>query len=139
VAVCEKIELSDNVISTIQTLYKSDIRSMINFIQLHKNIDDWERIIITDDVFEKIHQLLMNSTPISQIKKYIFEISIQYNTDKRNIIKDYSHFLIKTKPEIITSEILDIFETVIHSVYSDMNQTIIYFLNSIQKILLKKV
>jgi DNA polymerase III delta prime subunit len=128
VSISENIELSDSVIATIQTLYQSDIRSMINFIQLHQNIRDWERIIITNDIYEKIHEYLRDSTPpISRIIQYVFEISKQYNTDKRHIIVGYCHFIIKNKPEIIHSQILSLMETVIHTVDTDIQQLLSYF------------
>jgi replication factor C subunit 3/5 len=128
VSLSENIYLSDEVITTIQTLYQSDIRSMINFIQLHQNIDDWERIIITNHIYEKLHEYLSNPiTQISQIIQYVFEISRQYNTDKMNILVGYSHYIIKNKPEIITPAILNVIETVVHSVDSDIKYILSYF------------
>lgn len=128
VALSENIDLSDSVIETIQTLYQSDIRSMINFIQLHQNINDWERIIITNQIYEKIHEYLGNQNiEISQIIQYIFEISTQFNTDKMNILVGYSHYIIKNKPEMINSDVLNIIETVVHSVDSDIKYILLYF------------
>jgi replication factor C subunit 3/5 len=124
----ENIHLSDSVIASIQTLYQSDIRSMINFIQLHQNISDWERIIITNDIYENIYNDLREiNKPISQIIQYIFEISQQYNTDKRHIILGFSHYIIKNKPEVIRSNVLNVIETVIHTVDTDIKYLLSYF------------
>jgi len=130
----ENIQLSDSVISKIQQLYQSDIRSMINFIQLNQNIANWDNIIITDDIYEEIYEKtnLSNSKNIKSIIEYIFEISQQYNIDKVGIIIGYSKYLIKNYPEIITSKLLNIIESVIHAKDTDIYQLLTYFLYSLQ-------
>lgn len=120
----EQIELSDNGIDIIQQLYKSDIRSMINFIQLHQNIVKCEENIITDDVCKKIFQLLtdhFNSHLGSQENRnvnvyldYMYNISIQYNTDKFNILKHYFNYIIRKMPEQVSSKFLDVAEFITH-------------------------
>jgi len=134
VSISENLDLSDDVIETIQQLYQSDIRSMINFIQLHQHIKNWENIVITNDIYEKIHGFLLDiNITISQIIEYIFTISIQFNKDKRNIIHGYANYLIRNKPTIISNEFLNIIETVIHAVDSDIKQLLIYLLLKIRK------
>ena len=136
-SVSENLELSDSVISTIQELYQSDIRSMINFIQLHQHIMEWEKIIITDDIYEQIHVLLLDSDiPISRIIQFIFEISIQFNKDKRNIINGYIQYLIRNKYEIVSTNFLTIVETVVHALDTDIRQLMIYFLGNLRGLIL---
>jgi len=131
----ENLKLSPTVISKIQQLYQSDIRSMINFIQLNQNMCDWESIIITDDIYEEIYKksIELNTPDIKRIIEYIFEISQQYNIDKIGIIIGYSQFLLKIHPEIITPKTLNIIETVIHTKDTDIYQLLTYFFNSINK------
>ena len=142
VSLSENIHLSDEVIETIQTLYQSDIRSMINFIQLHQNISDWERIIITNQIYEKMHEYLKDENEtieISQIIQYVFEISKQYNNDKMNILVGYSHYIIKNKPELITPDLLNVVETVIHTIDSDIKYILSYFFCNMRHFLNVKV
>jgi replication factor C subunit 3/5 len=127
----ENINLSDEVISKIQLLYQSDIRSMINFIQLHQNIRIWDNIIITDDIYERIYELVNQKSPINEIIIYIFEISKKFNITKINIIIGYSQYIIKKYPEKINSDFLDIIETVIHIKSTDIQQILTYFFHSI--------
>jgi replication factor C subunit 3/5 len=137
----EVLHLSDEVISKIQLLYQSDIRSMINFIQLHQNISSWDNIIITDEIYERIYEISSSSeiilidelkkSQINEIILYIFEISKQYNITKINIIIGYSQYIIKKYPELINSDFLDIIETVIHIKDTDIQQLLTYFFNSI--------
>ena len=110
----ENLNLSDSVIDTIQKLYHSDIRSMINFIQLNQNITEWETNIITDAVWETIHGLLQVNDR-KKIVQYIHDISIQYNTDKRTIMKNYFEYMIRNKKEFITPSFLNTVEVLMHS------------------------
>jgi replication factor C subunit 3/5 len=126
ITLSENLVLSDKVIDTIQNNYNSDIRSMINFIQLNQNITQWERNIITDDIWETIFQLLKTGT-LSQIMNYVHEISVQYNTDKKNIIKSYYHYIIRNKKELITPEYLTKVEKIMHFRGNNVEHMLMYF------------
>ena len=134
----ERLNLSNSAISKIQQLYQSDIRSMINFIQLHQTMDDWENIIITDEIYENIHNKLINENSNSEktIIKYVFDISEKYNIDKSNIIIGYSQYIIKQYPDLINNDILDIIETVVHMKDTDIYYVLTYFFNSISTVIL---
>jgi replication factor C subunit 3/5 len=112
----EGILLSDIAIDTIQKVYQSDIRSMINFIQLHQNMVKWENTIITDSICSKMFELLSSTTSItySVFSKYMYDISIQYNTDKRNILKYYFNYIVRKKTEYVSSEFLNTAEFIVH-------------------------
>ena len=68
----ENIDITPDEIETIQTNYNSDIRSMINFIQLHTSSNESQNTsplsnkihIIRSDHWRKIHQLLLPSKVI---------------------------------------------------------------------------
>lgn len=138
----ENIELSNSAIDTIQKLYKSDIRSMINFIQLHQSMLCWDNTILTDVVYENIYGLLCpvkpqspncqediltdSSTPINpsmtnqnpsvdDFLEFIYETSIKFNIDKRNILKNYFNYILRNKPEAVTPRFIDNAECVVHS------------------------
>jgi hypothetical protein len=110
---------------------------MINFIQLHQNINNLENIIITDDIYEKIHRMILEKEnekekeKINEIIKYIFTISEKYNIDKTNIIIGYSQYVIKSYPIFITCETLDIIESVIHIKDTDIHELLKYFFYSL--------
>ena len=128
----EGLSLTDTQISTIQSLYHSDIRSMINFIQLHAHgfaMDDHEIHIISPDIWEKIYDLCNNAQVSSrEIIEYIHGISIQYNMDKRSLLNSYYDYVIRNKPETITVEYLRKMENIVH-VYDDVpiNLVLQYF------------
>lgn len=112
----ENIELSTSAIDTIQHLYKSDIRSMINFIQLHQSGLTWDNNIITDDIYEKIYKILTeNTSDIHGFLRYIHEISIQYNTDKRNLLNQFFNYIVRNMPDKCNPSFLNMVECVIHA------------------------
>lgn len=97
----------------IQKLYKSDIRSMINYIQSNKNM--------LLDIHVLNTKVWLNLTSLFQVKNnhikvinYLCEISETYNMDMKNIIKDYLNYLINERPEYICKAVLDFMETIMH-------------------------
>ena len=147
----ENLQLSDAVIDRIQHIYNSDIRSMINFIQLNQNITLWEDNIVTDELWEDLHNFLKNvrknddtgspdfgqgsqlNQPDSgqdfgkECKEKINNISNKFNLDKKSILKNYFNYIIRKKPEIITDELLTILEMVMHSNDSNICNILGYF------------
>ena len=107
----ENIEMSDEVIDTIQTRFKNDIRSMVNFIQLNQHIMNWNENIITDEVSKNIHALVIKREPIGI---FVQETSKKYNIDKIVILKMYFNYLITKETDYISSHVLDVMENVLH-------------------------
>jgi DNA polymerase III delta prime subunit len=112
ISIKEELNLTIDTLQKIQRLYKSDIRSMINFIQLNQNIDEIN--IIDNCIWEKLYAGITN---ISESEKYINSISLQYNIDKKNIIKDFINYIIRKYP--ITSNFLLFVEHIMH--FQDLN------------------
>ena len=121
----ENLYLPDDVIYTIQSTYKSDIRSMINFLQLNQNLLEWSSSIITVEIWDKIFQLHKNNK-YYELKQYIHEVSIKYNIDKKSVIIKYLNYIIRNKNDIKTS-FLDHSQVIVHSDKTDLNNTIDYF------------
>jgi replication factor C subunit 3/5 len=124
----EKLSLTDANIQEIQQLYNSDIRSMINFIQLNQeiNISKNAKQIITKTVWERL-LVVMREGDTMAIKIMINNISIQYNIDKKQIVRDFYNYIITDKPEICTVKMLDNIEVVIHNTECSINHLIDYF------------
>lgn len=121
----EKLYLPDDVIYTIQGTYKSDIRSMINFLQLNQNLIEWSNSIITTEIWDKIYNLHKNNKHY-ELKQYIHEISIKYNIDKKSVIIKYLNHMIRTQINI-TLSFLEHSQVIVHSDKTDLNNTIDYF------------
>jgi glucosamine 6-phosphate synthetase-like amidotransferase/phosphosugar isomerase protein len=115
----------------IQSLYKSDIRSMINFMQSNQNILDSDFHIIDDSIWQHIFTMLQDSVHVKKIPQYLQEISQTYNIDKKNIIKNFMNYIIRNKKEVINSEFLNFVENIMH--YQECKNTH-YFQYSISRL-----
>jgi DNA polymerase III delta prime subunit len=122
----ENLNLTENIIQTIQKTYKSDIRSMINFLQLNQNLLLWSNSIITNEIWDIIYDLHKNNKS-HDLKQYMQEISINYNIDKKTFMIKYFNYLIRNKHQHITPPFLDNIQVIVHSDKTDLNTTIDYF------------
>ncbi len=114
----ENLNLSDNVINTIYTIYNSDIRSMINFIQLNQNVLDSTVHIINNSVWENLQKMLISEyteDTTENIIKFIHQISIDYNMDKKNIFLSYFNFIIRNYPDKVNNKFFNLIENIIHN------------------------
>ena len=134
----EKLNLSSSMISSIQKLYKSDIRSMINFIQSNQNLGNDPLNIIDDAIYDDIITQILKKQKLEHISKYINYISIHYNIDKKNIIKDLLNYIIKTHPIYVTTEFLDFAENLVHSQNQNGNIHVNYLISRLSLHLLQK-
>jgi GTPase SAR1 family protein len=167
--ICEKenLDISDQNIDTIQNLHKSDIRSMINFIQLNQNVIVQQSNIIDNNIWKRLFDMFQasggcdgqkasggcdgqkasggcdgqkasggcdgqkasdNHAHATKIKQFIHMLSIHYNIDKKQIIKDYYNYLIMNRPEMVVPEIIERMEIVIHNYDCKVDVLINYFI-----------
>jgi replication factor C subunit 3/5 len=133
ITIAENLSLSDEVIDSIQNNFNSDIRSMINFIQLNQNVTIWETNIISNKIWEKIYDLLSSPNKNNgEIIDYIHSISIQYNIDKKNIMKNYFNYIIRNKKSGITIELLSIIENIMHTTDTNIGHILEYFIHTLK-------
>jgi replication factor C subunit 3/5 len=121
----ENLNMSDKSLLCIQQIYKSDIRSMINFMQYNQDILNSEFKIIDNCVWDEITYKIQNKTELNSLIAYIQTISIKYNMDKKNIIKDYLNYIVRNNQHFITSNFLNFIENIMH--FPDCKNT--YFVN----------
>ena len=129
----EHLNMSQKSLSCIQKLYKSDIRSMINFMQsnqdIAKNKDKFAEFnIIDNDIWELLLSKLSKNENIDTIKSFVHSISIEYNIDKKNIIKEFLNYIIRTYPKYLSSYFLYFIENLMHSQIQNNNVHIYYSL-----------
>ena len=131
----ENLNLSHKSLSCIQKLYRSDIRSMINFIQSNqdviKNSVECETsvTIIDNDVWDNLLGKLTKREKIENTCAYVHLISIKYNVDKKNIIKDFLNYIIRNKTQYINTKLLNFVENLMHSQNLNNNNHIYYSLS----------
>jgi len=125
----ENLNLTKDIIVSIQNIYQSDIRSIINFIQLNQglNFEEWKNSVLNNSVYENIHKYILNKeTTIQEIHIYLHETSLKYNTDKKTILQFYFDYLIRNKTELINRDFLNIIKSVTHCDYIANEEIIDY-------------
>ena len=137
----EKLNLSVKSISCIQQLYKSDIRSMINFMQSNQDIvklqndSKYEFNIIDNDVWENLIEKFQKKVKIEVLNATVYNISVMYNIDKKNIIKDFLNYIIRKHSKFVNEDFLSFVENVMHSQVQNINVHINYSLTKLSSLL----
>lgn len=124
----EKLDCNNSTFENLYNYYKSDVRSMINHLQSKKNDK-----ILNNKNYENITNYA-KSNNLNNFIKYLNGISNNYNIDKKNIIKNYSSYIIfDFKDNII--EYIDKFKFIIHNLDININYIISYLYLIINKYL----
>ena len=121
----EQLDITLETVNHIQNMHNSDIRSMINFIQLHQNGKGIESNIITNSIWIQLKEII-NDENHADIQTYIHDISIKYNVDKKTIIKQYYNYIVRNHPEMITIQYLRDIEVIMHMDDTDCENIINY-------------
>jgi len=134
ISLSEKLNLSQKTLTCIQKLYKSDIRSMINFMQSNQNLENECLNIIDNEVWDELYTKILAKEKIEKINSFIHSISINYNIDKKNIIKDFLNYIIKIHTKNVNSKFLDFVENLIHSQNNNNNIHINYLISRLSSL-----
>jgi replication factor C subunit 3/5 len=115
IAVSEKLNITNKSLNLIQQLYKSDIRSMINFMQSNQNITDADFNIIDDSIWKALFEMIKSRRPMKELTSFINKTSAKYNIDKKNIMKDFLNYIIRNKgDQIMCLNFLNFVENIMH-------------------------
>jgi hypothetical protein len=74
---------------------------------------------------DRIFEFVVYPKNIDVIKTFVYSISIEYNIDKKNIIKDFLNYIIRNKPHVISRDCLRFVENIMH--YQDCKNS--YYIN----------
>lgn len=111
----EQLNISYSKLKSIQRLYNSDIRSMINYMQSNQNIIQ-DNDVIDDTVWIKLTDLLLDEHNYMKSSAYIDNITNLYNSEVKNIIKDYLNYIIRYRNEFVSTELFDFIEFIMHGI-----------------------
>lgn len=114
----EELNLKKSQLETIHKIYKSDIRSMINYMQSNQLAINNTKVI-DKIIFANIDNLINNKS-YKKFENYLYDILNQYNIDIDTIIKEYCNYIIRLDIDTINNEKLKKIEYIIHNI--DINQ-----------------
>jgi DNA polymerase III delta prime subunit len=129
----ENMNLSKESLNMIQTLYNSDIRSMVNCMQSNQNSSGPRFLIINDSVWEYLYlQFATAEMTVEKLSKTVQKISADYDIDKKNIIKDFLNYVVRYKQNVISPEFLCFVENLVHNQECKNSHYIYYSLSRIK-------
>ena len=136
----EKINISNDAIHTIQSMYKSDIRSMINFLQLNQNfkLNEWDKNILNPSILNELHNMFFEKKEQIIIQNKIHNISEIYNVDKMHLMQSYFNHIIRTKLVKLSGGFFNLLEKIIHSTNRNMEDSIYFLITNMSNIELYK-
>jgi replication factor C subunit 3/5 len=111
--VAENLNVDEDILVSIQRHFNSDIRSMINYMQANQHLIH-NCHVITNAVWENITKLFKSRVKSSTIIDKLNEISLYYNIERKNIIKNYLNYIVRHHPQYITPIFLNFIENVVH-------------------------
>jgi replication factor C subunit 3/5 len=131
----EELTITNEQLIAIQDSFKSDIRSMINYIQAnHKQFSNsMEYKHITSDLWEDIIDKLINVEE-KEVIDYIYTISVKYNINKVDLIHEFIKYMIKTKDYAVKTEWISKFKFIIHSELTNADYLIPYAVYNLKEL-----
>ncbi len=87
----EKLTYTRTQLEYIQSVYESDIRSMVNFIQM--NQDNSAVRVIHSTIWDELYKMIQDGENINIVSARIYEISKEYCIDIKHILKDFVYYV----------------------------------------------
>lgn len=131
----ENLNLNDNTLFLIQKLYKTDIRSMINFMQSNQNVKNSDINVIDISVWKNLYNMIASKSDLKTLNQQINIISRKHNIDKKNIIKDFLNYLIRNVKSVCKPEFFNFVENIVHFEDCKTNHYVNYSLIQLSKLL----
>jgi DNA polymerase III delta prime subunit len=129
----EKIQISTQQLKSIQNIFKSDIRSMINFLQSNHHNSQSFCQMITNDFWETMTSNL-NKYNDKEIYKILEKGCVLYNIEMPHMIKNFIDYFIKNKTELLTEKILTFFTYIVHNISSKKEYIVYFFLREFRAV-----
>jgi replication factor C subunit 3/5 len=132
----EDLYISDDIIYIIQEMFQSDIRSMINYVQLNENIFHKKTStsiikIINNSQLNTILLFPQNDTiTLCTFLNHIHQTSIDYNIDKRSMLQKLLNYIIIHHSYLLNSTFFNTIEIMLHrqDIPYSIHYTTLYYL-----------
>jgi len=95
---------------------------------IESNAAGIKNVIQTRIILDLVDKL-KKKEPIEKLSDYVYDISVKYNIDKKNIIKYYINYIIRNNSQVITEEFLFFLENNMHSQDCSNNIYVLYTLS----------
>jgi len=132
----ENLSINKNQLYSIQKLFKSDIRSMINYLQSNHEVFNktYMGSIITDSLWEGIIEKIKENGNINTIVTFIKQRAIEYNLEDKDLIIAFISYLIENKEYAQMKQWVRFFKFVVHNIESDKRYIYFYFVAKLMEL-----
>tara|TARA_B100000886_G_scaffold71038_2_gene45196 strand:- start:15356 stop:16294 length:939 start_codon:yes stop_codon:yes gene_type:complete len=136
ITIKENMDIDNDTILDIQDIFKSDMRSMINYLQTNKRIFYMKNMknIINIEKWNEIYNNLKNKDK-EFIMNYILELSHNYNLDKREIIIKIIKLHLSNIDNKEMYSFLTFAKNLIHNYDNVNNNSLHYFSEKVESLL----
>jgi replication factor C subunit 3/5 len=132
----EGLHLSDQIIMSIQKQFNSDIRSMINYMQTNQDAHSGHLAIATETNWDEITADLKKGTSVAHVQTICEKLkgmSHKCNLDRKHMIKIYANHIMRREPDLITPELLNKLENVMHANECNVDHIMQYVVSNFAK------
>jgi replication factor C subunit 3/5 len=129
----EGVSITFDMIERVRLMFNSDIRSMVNFLQLHHHDYQTNTFQNYDQFWEELHMRLSTNCTVEQIHAYIYQLwNDSPYFDIHRFLKGYFLFTVQNHPEYVHPAFLNIGESVVHDVNRSPDMTQYFVLQLVQ-------
>jgi replication factor C subunit 3/5 len=125
ITVLENLHYTDDMIEYIQSIFKSDIRSMVNYMQANSTFTLKQ---FDNKIFDIIIMKLYEKKPFIEIRKHLVNINKDYSLDKKQIIKNILNYMIRKHSYYVDKDFLDFAEEILHIQIDKLDILFNYFI-----------
>ena len=132
----EGLHLSDQIIVSIQKQFNSDIRSMINYMQTNQDAQSGHLAIATETNWDEITADLKKGTSDAHVQTVcdkLKSMSHRCNLDRKHMLKIYANHIMRRESDIITQELLNKLENVMHANECNVDHIMHYVVSNFAK------
>ena len=112
----ENISIKEEIVNNIIEHFQSDLRSMINYIQLNYN-NFQDIMIINSNLFDEFINVT-KTKKLNDVKIKLYSNCQEYNISEKSFIKNFIDYLLKNKKIKNIKEFLIFLEEILHVKYS---------------------
>jgi DNA polymerase III delta prime subunit len=125
----EGINIKNNQLVSIQNIFNSDMRSMINFLQSNCYILNENNFEIISNIYweDLIKNYFKKQINFREIKTHIKESCIKYNIRIKNFIVNFITYIIHNHDCVLNKKWLNNLQIIIHYIENDINEYILNY------------
>lgn len=131
----ESMPMSAAQVDAVAGIFQSDVRGMVNYLQLHQHDASMHLSLITPalwaDLHARLHARAAGASSAAEVVDWILATAAQHNTDILSFLKLYYNHAVEHRLELATPAFLSAAETVFHTeLHGNTHAVLLFFIHS---------